>query len=107
MNQIKSQYDYFKVSLDLTRKYNFGNILKRSGIIPSEIKTYSFSEISDAIESELKYPPYISCYKATDNKQYIYELGICFDLDFQLIPCQSRQSSSCYKTLPIKYPTIH
>lgn len=117
MYQINSQSDYFKVTMDLHHKYNYGAILKRAGIVPSDTKTYSLSQFSDAIESELKYAPFISCGRDNDGKQYIYELGICFNYDLELIDCanpegrefgfENIKGSNCYKSLPIRYPKIH
>ena len=125
IKQINDQYDYFKVTLDLQRKYNYGEILERSGIVPSNTRSYSLSEISNAIEKELEYPPFISCFRGNDGKQYIYEIGICFNRDLEFISCQNPEGtvlqgkvvdnrvfellagSSCYTTIPVQIPLIH
>ena len=46
----RAVYDYFKTTMKLYKKMDTFEILKQSGIVPSEDKTYTRQEISDALK---------------------------------------------------------
>ncbi len=108
---IKDEHAYFETTLGLHDKFDFTAILAKNGIVPSDSKSYSIDEIQDAIASELKYKPLVTC-EAQGQKQFISEMQICLDKNLELLDCfdpkmsNSRNSAGSCKG-PVVYPIIH
>ncbi len=50
---LKSQFLYFQQALKWNQKYDIGQFLRKHGINPNDEKKYQFSDIRNAIETEL------------------------------------------------------
>ncbi len=116
MPQIKSEIDYFNVSLQLRNKFDFGRILTASSIVADDKKNYDLSLIKMAIKKATKVEPLVECYRSGDG-QYIVEMQICLSKDFEPIECGSSsnfvkkgdirdQETQCSDNIPVRYPII-
>lgn len=107
MEQVKDEHDYFEVTLGLHDKYDFGKILSKNGIVPSDSKGYTLEEITDAIEGELKVKPLITC-ENQGKKDFIAEMQICLDKNLEVRECvHATDGGKCNNGAPIYYPIIH
>lgn len=94
MPQIKDESDYFNVSLALRDHYDFGVILKANNIEPSDDEAdggYDYESIKHSIKSVLNVDPFLVCFlDKKANKQYISQMQVCLDKQFELIECKSQ-----------------
>lgn len=57
-----SELTYFRLGLNLSAKYNVTDILNGKGIVPSDSRSYSYSDLYDTFKSELGFVPFIACF---------------------------------------------
>lgn len=114
--------DYFKSTLILRNKYDFGKILRANSVIPETSESsFKLDQFLDAFKKELNVKPATACFfdEAT-NKQYMGELHVCFNKQFDLIDCDFKPADkfarmkrnvvdgkgevACNQTMPIYYP---
>jgi len=119
--QIRSEFDYFNVSLNLRNLYDFGPVLSQLSIVPSDTLLYDANKIRFAIKSILKVDPMLVCYVLKDSDvQYFSQMQVCLSKDFELVDCSFQavelanivvdnepQETQCQDSMPIHYPTIH
>lgn len=117
---IKTESDYFNVTLGLRNHFDFGPILKASNIVPDDVQLYDLNKIKEAIKSVLNVEPMIVCYIEKDSDvQYLSQMQICLSKQFELVDCafesvelvnivrdNTPQQTQCQHGLPIHYPTI-
>lgn len=88
IEEISSSYKYFNKGLNWLREYNMTSILAKSGIIPSNEKSYELVDIQKAVKSVLNKNPSINCYiDRAKNEQYLNEIRICFNQKLEVIDC--------------------
>lgn len=118
--QIKSESDYFNLTLGLRDHFDFGPILKANGIVPDDTLLYDLDKIKYAIKSVLNVEPMIVCYILKDSDvQYLSQMQICLSKQFELVDCafeavelvnivvdNTPQETQCQQGIPIHYPTI-
>lgn len=99
-------YDFFKVAVGLYEKYPTFDFLQEKGITPSNEKTYTKQEISDALSSNFDgHEVYFKCnkYQALQEVWYFHHLrGSLLSEDFVPIPAMVRSNcpNSGIKFLP-------
>ena len=106
--QIKSESDFFNTTLSLRQKFDFGNILALSSIVPDNEENYDLDKIKFAIKRAVKFDPVVVCYMSND-LQYLVEMHICLSKDFQVVECASkflRSEQPCRHGVPVRYPKI-
>ena len=129
--EIRDQKDYFNVSLNLHRKFDFGPILRAKKFVPDDTNLYSLEKISEAIFEHLRVKPMLVCYFVKEsNVQYLSQMQVCLSKEYSVIDCdpadqvqifQSLQSHMlktnsglldsvrevpCVRNVPVHYPTI-
>jgi ribonuclease T2 len=119
--QIRSELDYFNITLNLRDSYDFGPVLSQLSIVPSDTLLYDTNKIRFAIKNILKVEPLLVCYVLKDSEvQYFSQMQVCLSKDFQLVDCSFQavefanivvdnepQETQCQDSMPIHYPTIH
>ena len=69
-------------------KFNFGPILERAQIIPSDTNAYDTDAIRESVSDALKVNPLIDCfYDKSEDKQYVSQMQVCFSINFELNEC--------------------
>ena len=119
MKQVTNERDYFQVTLGLREKFDFGVLLEKSSIVPSDSKSYELAAIISGIKLALKFSPLVSCYLDEEsNKQYLAEMQVCLSKDLTLIDCSMNDKHSsvptmlrateqaCSSKMPIYYPVL-
>ena len=120
MPQIQNESDYFNVTLGLRDFFDFGPILRASGVVPDDTMLYDLDKIRYAIKSVLNVEPLIVCYVLKDSDvQYLSQMQICITKDFELVDCavefveivkisvdNTPQEIECQPGIPVHYPTI-
>ena len=120
MENIKDEFDYFNVSLNLRTEFDFGPILAEESIIPHDTMLYDVKKIKSIIKNKLKVEPLLVCYMRRDSDiQWLSQMQICFDKQYQLIDCSKEsvelvqimvsndpQETECSDDMPVLYPTI-
>lgn len=115
---IKSQVDYFSVTLALREEYDFGAILTTNGITPTAADTsYELSDFVNAFQSSLQVEPVLACFvDNSTNMQYLGEMHICMDRMLHLTSCSGptvvsgynvvdgKGETPCTSDMPIYYP---
>lgn len=116
---IADESDYFKTSLDLRDKFDFGPILEGSGIVPDDDKLYDLGDMTSAIKKVLGVDPGLTCYvNKGEKKQYLSQMQICLSKTFEQMECAERSieileinsvraETDCQHGIPVHYPTIH
>jgi ribonuclease T2 len=118
--QIKSESDYFNLTIGLRDNFDFGPILKAHSIIPDDTVLYDLNKIEYAIESVMNVKPLLTCYILKDSDvQYFSQMQICLSKEFELVDCatiavepalikkdNSAQETTCQPNIPVHYPTI-
>ena len=120
MPEIRSESDYFNVTLGLRVLYDFGPVLERFSIVPDDTLLVDLGKIKNAIKSVLKVEPMIVCFVLKDSDiQYLSQMQVCLSKHFELVDCQFEaielamimkdnepQEIQCQPDVPIHYPTI-
>lgn len=118
--QIKSESDYFNLTLGLRDDYDFGSILSSNSIVPDDTVQLDLDDLKDTVRSQLNVEPMLQCYVLRDI-QYLSQMQICLSKSFELVECRSEdiemdkmnmrvnraQQKQCEPGKPILYPTIH
>lgn len=117
---ISDESGYFNRTLGLRDHFDFGPILTGSKIIPDDENLYDLSKVKAAITSVLGVEPGLTCYVLrNDNKQYLSQMQICLNKQYEQINCAERsidllkvaskapQQTDCQPGIPIHYPTIN
>lgn len=120
MPPISDESDYFKTSLDLRDKFDFGPILQGNGIVPDDDKLYDLDDMTSAIKKVLGVDPGLTCYVIKgESKQYLSQMQICLSKTFEQMECVERSidmleinsvkatQTDCQHGIPVHYPTIH
>jgi len=119
--QIKSESDYFNLTLGLRDDYDFGSILELKSIVPDDTLLLDVDKVKNAIRSQLNVEPMLVCYVLKDSDiQYLSQMQICLSKSFELVDCQfeaielakimrdnQAQEIECQPGMPVHYPTIH
>ena len=117
MPEIRSESDYFNVTLGLRVLYDFGPVLERYSIVPDDTLLIDLGKIKNAIKSVLKVEPMIVCFVLKDSDiQYLSQMQVCMSKQFELVDClfepdkildsNKAQEIQCQPDIPIIYPTI-
>lgn len=118
--QIRSESDYFNVTLGMRNIFDFGPALKKFNIEPNDSLLYDLEKLKNSIISYFKVEPLIVCYVLKESDiQYLSQMQICFNKSFELVDCEfkavelakiafdnSAQEIQCQPNIPIHYPTI-
>lgn len=86
---LNSQIKYFSKGLEFLKKYTMATILSDANIVPSDTKTYSQTDIRNAIQTKLGVDPEVYC-KHDKGRQFLWELRICFSKTLEVIDCKSK-----------------
>lgn len=120
LTQIRSESDYFNVTLGLRALYDFGPVLSRAAIEPDDTLLVDLGKIKTAIKSVLHVEPMIVCFVLKDSDiQYLSQMQVCLSKQFELVDCEFEaielvqivkdnqpQEMQCQPDMPIHYPTI-
>jgi len=107
---LSSEYKYFEKTLEIHEDMDIINNLMRSGIIPSNDKTYElnefikgFQEITGGSECEIKCAEGDLHESFSNLKvQYIQEVMCCMDKSFNFINCPKSNSQFTYPNIPVR-----
>ncbi|CAH8429873.1 unnamed protein product [Schistosoma haematobium] len=100
--KIKNQHGYFEFGLNLMKRFNILEFLKKHGIIPHVSQQYETRKLQDIFESEFRHNVSLYC---TDKKgqkgvQRLEEIWMCLDPDHQPINCPPISKCSTNFTFP-------
>ncbi|XP_076802412.1 ribonuclease Oy-like [Clavelina lepadiformis] len=114
------EHKYFKMGLDLNKRFDYKHILEVRNITPSETR-YKLADMREAIESFTKSKINMQCIFAKDkSEQAIIQVEVCLDKKFNTIDCKTRYKAigilpswddipynpvfeSCSENLPTQY----
>lgn len=84
---MNTPYKFFEKGLSLYEQYAVQNILSKTNVQPGS--QYDAKTIHEAINSVLNINTVIKCAKAkgSDGEQYLHEIQLCFNKQWQLIDC--------------------
>uniref|UniRef100_A0A0E0AN17 Uncharacterized protein n=1 Tax=Oryza glumipatula TaxID=40148 RepID=A0A0E0AN17_9ORYZ len=102
-----SQHGYFAAALALDTLTNLTGILADGGVVPSDEKTYTLGEISDALARGTGFTTYLRC--SQDERNYgetlLYEVLQCVDRSGErLVNCTAPWVTRCLDPDKIKIP---
>nr|XP_015646061.1 intracellular ribonuclease LX [Oryza sativa Japonica Group] len=99
------QHAYFEAALALERLTNLTKILADGGVGPSDVKTYTFREISDALARGTGFRTYFKCSKNKAGDTLLSEVRQCVDrYGEKLINCTALSFDYCDNADKIKMP---
>lgn len=118
--QVKTESDYFNISLALRDQFDFGPVLQASGIVPDDTILYDLNKIEHAVQSVMNVKPMMVCYILKDSDvQYFSQMQVCVSKSFELVDCATKavepsvitknnepQETQCSYNIPVHYPTI-
>jgi ribonuclease T2 len=118
--EIKSESDYFNLTLGLRDHYDFGEALRGYEVVPDDTVMYDVDKIETALSSVLGVKPLLTCYVEKDaDVQYLSQMQICLSKKFELVDCSTlavepalvardnaAQETACQRGMPVHYPTI-
>lgn len=102
---LNSEHKYFSITLSLNVKYDLFSVLKQSGIVPSDEKTYQVKDIEAAVLDSYQVHPIVSCFHVKRSTQMLSSIELCLDKQLCLIDCMS-SSGDCDYSAPVQYPPI-
>ncbi|RDD40877.1 Ribonuclease Oy [Trichoplax sp. H2] len=97
---------FFSTTLKLNKKFNIDSALYDANIVPSDNRQYMLSDIKQAIGQQYNTEPIVDCLQG-DNGQYLFDIRICIDKEFQARSCDGGSSHECDGSQPIRFPPIH
>ncbi len=119
LKQIRNERDYFQITLGLREKYDFGVLLEKLSIVPDDNKGYELEEIISGIRTSINFEPVVYCYVDQEsNKQFLAEMQVCLNRNFEVIECTSQEKRSlttmvrateqvCNSNMPVFYPVLN
>nr|AAD56217.1 self-incompatibility ribonuclease [Solanum chacoense]AAF05729.1 self-incompatibility ribonuclease [Solanum chacoense] len=97
------QNAYFKLAVDLKDKFDLLNLLGKHGIRPGTTHLTS-QKIANAIRTETRGIPNISCYDDFQGTSELLEIGICFDPNAIVKNCFRPKSCLPKGTTGVTFP---
>nr|XP_054752603.1 ribonuclease T2-like [Lytechinus pictus] len=88
LEKFNTMKKYFKNTIELSDKYKIKEILHNGDnpVNPSVTPKYMYNDFKSAIKKYINKDPNIKCYEK-ENKQYIYEIDLCFNKKLEAINC--------------------
>jgi len=101
--QLNTQYKYFERTLNLHSTYSVATVLANAGIVASDTKAYTLTQITNAFNSQWGVVPDFDC-STTGGKSYLVEIRPCFDkANLKPLNCGSLSTSD----VAIEHPKEH
>jgi len=80
--------DFLRLGVELSSIYNIYEMLANMGIYPSNSQTFFVEAIIDAISRQIGGKSfYLDCLDDEHGRQYLQEVRLCLDLNYQIIDC--------------------
>ncbi|XP_037576534.1 ribonuclease Oy [Dermacentor silvarum] len=85
-------FNFFNSTLAVYKKYNIFEFLSNSLIRPSVVRTYSASEIRNALSDDIREKVNIVCSQRVPNRDapVLTEIRFCLDKNLETVNCQGR-----------------
>jgi ribonuclease I len=101
-SQAEKQNDFFGTVVTIALQLDFYKALESGGVVPRE-SPYSMSDINDALSEAWGSDTYAyDCLTGLDGAQYLVDLNICLDLNYNPAPCPVGVVTTCVAA-PIYY----
>ena len=85
---IDQQSTYIKMTVQLAQKYNVFKALAAKGILPSNQRRISKSDIQSAFSSYYKADSFqIICQKSPSGQSLLMEIRLCLDMNYSVVDC--------------------
>jgi ribonuclease T2 len=105
VSQTQKQNDFFGTVVTLALNYDFYQTLQKGGIVPSE-DPYDLSDFNTVLTSAWGPNTFTyDCLEGLDGNQYLLDLNICLDLEYNPAPCPPLDVTTCVDS-PIYYLPI-
>lgn len=97
--------DFLNLVVTLSRDvYNVYDMLEKNGIVPSDERSYSHSQIQRAFKDAYGVNEvHIECVRDESGKPYFSSVMLCLDKNYNPINCTSNSESGCPAN-EIRYP---
>lgn len=107
VNQSQKMNDFFTKVISIAQEFDFYQTLALYNITPSETP-YTLSDINAALTEEWGSDTFtFDCLEDTDGNQYLLDLNICLDLNYNKAPCPVGDATTCTDSdiyyLPISF----
>ncbi|XP_038708553.1 ribonuclease 3-like [Tripterygium wilfordii] len=95
---------YFNDALQERKRYDIQQIFRNYGIVPSNIRNYNRTDMSNALNGGVGVRPEIHCNTDSGNVVQLMEVRICFDVQLNRINCP-RPFTACPVANLVRYPS--
>eukprot|EP00117_Sycon_ciliatum_P022641 scpid86036/ scgid19476/ Ribonuclease Oy len=103
---LNSEHKFFDFVLELRKKHDFKQYFADGGVLPSQDRTYSFTNMTKTVQNAIGVAPFLSCQQGGDGAQYLSALAVCIGRTLTITECPVEVFSErghCQSDTPITY----